>query len=33
MTDETGHPGICIDMFNSDTEVQAPADPSPTASE
>ena len=25
--------GIFIDMFNSDTEVQAPADPSPTASE
>ena len=24
---------IFIDMFNSDTEVQAPADPSPTASE
>ena len=33
MTDETGKPGIFIDMFNSDTEVQAPADPSPTASE
>ena len=33
MTDETGNPGIFIDMFNSDTEVQAPADPSPTASE
>jgi len=30
---ETGEPGIFIDMFNSDTEVQAPADPSPTASE
>ncbi len=25
--------GIFVDMFNSDTEVQAPADPSPTASE
>ena len=24
---------IFVDMFNSDTEVQAPADPSPTASE
>jgi len=33
MTDETGKPGIFVDMFNSDTEVQAPADPSPTASE
>ncbi|MDP6795516.1 MAG: hypothetical protein QGG00_09005, partial [Verrucomicrobiota bacterium] len=30
---ETGEPGIFIDMFNSDTEVQAPADPSPAASE
>jgi regulator of sigma E protease len=25
--------GLFFDMFNSDTEVQAPADPSPTASE
>ena len=25
--------GLFVDMFNSDTEVQAPADPSPTASE
>jgi len=25
--------GIFIDMFNSDTEVQAPADPAPAASE
>ena len=33
MTDETGNPGIFIDMFNSDTEVQAPADPTPAASE
>jgi hypothetical protein len=30
---ETGEPGIFIDIFNSDTEVQAPADPSPAASE
>jgi len=30
---ETGEPGIFIDIFSSDTEVQAPADPSPAASE